>query len=122
MTLLLACGGGNDSFSASAIVDDLTDRLRQENTQHYAFGCVDFDGTVLSSEPSPETIASDANIELEHTANAWVSETGGVVLGGDGGQQYIVIHDPASEATNAQTFGQREATVGDGKLFCLVPE
>ncbi len=106
----------------AAIVDLLTDRLRLENAEHYAFGCVDFDGTVLSGDPSPDAIAIDAGIEQEHTASVWVSETSLVILGGDGNQQGIVIYDPASEATNAQEFEQREVATGDGTLTCFVPK
>ena len=121
MALLAACGGGSDSDADRAIVDLLTDRLVQENAAHYAFGCVDFDGTVLSNDRSPDTIASDAGIEQEHAASAWVSDAKVFVLGG-GDQQGIIIHDPASEATNAQEFEQREVATGGGTLTCFVPK
>ena len=118
--LLVACGDGSDSISDNAIVDDLTDRLRQENTQHFAFGCVDFDGTLLSGDPSPNALAEDAGIE--HVADSWVSETEGVVLGGAGQQQYIVIYDPANSPTDAQEFDRREVEADGGALTCFVPK
>ncbi|OGO51340.1 MAG: hypothetical protein A2148_10575 [Chloroflexi bacterium RBG_16_68_14] len=120
--LLVACGGGSDSAGDRAIVDDLTDSLVQGNAEHYAFGCVDFDGTVLSSDYSPDAIADDANIELEHAADAWVSETAGVILGDDGEPQYIVIYDPQSGPTYATVFERREVIVEEMHLVCLVPK
>lgn len=121
MALLVACGDGSSLNADEAIVDQLIDELRLENAAHYAFGCVDVDGTVLSNDPSPDAIASDADIEQEQAASVWVSDTLLVVLGGDG-QQSIVIYDPASEATNAEDFEQREVATGDGTLICFVPE
>ena len=121
MALLVACGGGSDLDADRAIVDLLTDRLVLENATYYAFGCVDFDGTVLSNDPSLDAIANDAGIEQEHAASVWASEVKVVILGG-GDQQGIIIHDPASEATNAQEFEQREVATGGGTLTCFVPK
>lgn len=118
--LLLACGGASDLDGDSAIVEQLSDMLLQENAEHYAFGCVDFDGTVLSNNPAPDTMAADAGIEQEHIASVWVSEGTGVILGGD--QQSIVIHDPASEPTNAQEFERRKVDSGGTTLTCFVPK
>ena len=121
MALLVACGGGNGLNDDIFIVDHLTDRLRRENAEHYAFGCVDVDGTVLSNNLSPNAIAIDADIEREHTANVWLSGPSAAILGGNG-QRSIVIYDPASEATNAQEFEQRKVATGDGTLICFVPK
>lgn len=119
--LLAACSRGTNSADRD-IVADLTEQLRQENSDHYAFGCVDFDGTVLTRGPSPDAIAHDAEIEQEHPADSWVSETGGVVLGGDGQPQYIVIYDPTGDPTDAQEYERREVATGEGMLTCFVPE
>lgn len=120
IALLIGCGG--DSDPDDLLVSQMTTLLQQENTRHYAFACADLEGTVLSREPSPDAIAQDAGIDELHAASAWVSDTGGVILGTEDQLQYTIVYDPASEPTNAQAFEQREATVGDGKLFCLVPE
>jgi hypothetical protein len=120
IALLTGCSGGDDSISDSTIIDDLTNRLVQENAAHYAFGCVDFDGSVQSEEYLPDAIAREAAIE--HNADAWAAETTGVVLGGDERQQYVVIHDPASEATDAEDFEEREIAYRDGTLTCFVPK
>ena len=117
---LFACDGGDGTFSDSVLVEELADRLVLENAQHYAFGCMDSDGSVLSADYAPDAIALDA--EIEHAAVSWAAETSGVVLGGDDGQQYLVIHDPASGATNAKEFEEREVAANGGKLLCLVPE
>lgn len=114
--LLLACGGGSDSADRF-VMDNLSAQLRQQNAQHYAFGCVDEDGTVLSGSYSVEAIAESAGIE--HAAASWTSDTRGVVLGAD--QQYIVIYDPQSRATNASQFKTREVAIEQGHLTCLVP-
>ena len=124
MTLFVACGGGDASDADRAIVDLLTERLQLQSTTHYAFGCVDFEGTVLASEILAEAIASDAGIEPEHAASAWVfSDERGIILGGgDGDQQSIVIYDPDSQATNAEEFEEREVDIGGGTLTCFVPK
>lgn len=117
---VLGCGGGDESVSDSAIVNDLTGRLVQENTQYYAFGCVDFEGSAFSGDYSPDAIARDVGIE--HVADSWSAETSGVIVGGGGDQQYVVIHDPASDATDAQEFEEREIAFGDANLTYLVPK
>lgn len=117
---LLGCGGRDNSISDSSIVEELTGRLVQENARHYAFGCIDPDGSLLAAGYAPDAVARDAGIE--HAADSWAAETGGLVLGGENGQRYLVIHDPASDATNAQEFQEREVATSGGKLTCLVPK
>jgi len=117
--VVMACGGSDASEADRAVVDSLTAQLVQENAQAYAFGCVDFDGTVLSAEYSPDVIAAD--VASAHVAESWSSETGGVVLGGEG-QQYVVIQDTAAEPTGAQEFDEREVEIGEATLTCYVPK
>lgn len=119
----VGCAGGNSTSPGdNEIVDGLLDFLREENTLYYAFGCVDFDGDVLTNGPSPDEIAAESGADSGSDANVWESEVSGIILGGDGNQQSTVIYKPDSPPTNAQEFEEQEIEVGGGSLTCYIPK